>query len=659
MLYNVCIDVKIKENIMRGFKCLICCFVVYLSTFLVINVEAKESNQLNVNSVQETIDEVINRQLVENNIPGATISIVHNQDIIYKRGYGYSDLKDELSVNPNETLFRIGSISKLFTWTAVMQLVEQGKLDLNEDINTYLDFEIPNQIYNSSIKPQPITLYHLMTHTSGFEDIKKDLAFINPSLMPTLKEYIYTNLPNRIFHPGEVVAYSNYGAALAGYIIELVSKQTFHEYIEKYIYTPLQMQHSSFEQPLPHSLMNNIAHASKFIDGKYIEDDFIYLLQPAGAMSTTSDDLARFMIAHLNKGNYQNQSILQLETIEKMHQTQFSHHSLLDGMTLGFVEYEVNGYRVLFHGGDSFSFNSWLYLVPELNLGLFVSYSGSNYKMGPELFQQVMDAIDPSNIDHVIGSPTKESNNRIYMGEYFPNQRNLTTDERLLVLNQSMIVKQDENGFLVVNYLGEKRSFIEIGSGIYQSITNEPSISPYGALNRLVFEKDDSGTMFLYTDGKMSYSKAAWYETSTVTILSIVISIVIILISILLWYFQITIKLIKRQPLKGMKLEKVVHRLALLFGTLLVMMLALILSTIVDFHPLYQQPLSAFGDNTKWFPLIEKLGYILIILSGLLLVSTMFLWFKKVCRIRILIHYSIYTVASVLLILVLNYWNLI
>src|SRR5881409_3574079 len=190
------------------------------------------------------LDALIPSQLRNRNIAGAVVSVVKDGQVLFQKGYGYADVEAERPVLPDQTLFRPGSISKLFTATAVMQLVEQGKLDLDRDVNDYLDFKIP-EAYG-----KPITLKNLLTHTPGFEEQIKDLFTDRPE-PPPLEQYMKTHIPGRIFSPGTIPAYSNYGATLAGYIVERVSGQPFDNYIENHIFNPLGMKHSTFRQPLP------------------------------------------------------------------------------------------------------------------------------------------------------------------------------------------------------------------------------------------------------------------------------------------------------------------------------------------------------------------------------------------------------------------------
>jgi CubicO group peptidase (beta-lactamase class C family) len=190
---------------------------------------------LDPQAVQAFFDSVISDQLRTYHIPGAALSVVKTGQLLFAKGYGCADLASRKPAMADKTLFGPGSIAKLFTWTAVMQLVEEGKLDLNTDVNFYLkDFQIP------ATYPQPITLAHLMTHSAGFDD-PYDFYTHDVDKLVSLSEFVARHMPARVRPPGELSTYSNYGAALAGYIIEQVSGQSFEQYVEEHILKPLAM----------------------------------------------------------------------------------------------------------------------------------------------------------------------------------------------------------------------------------------------------------------------------------------------------------------------------------------------------------------------------------------------------------------------------------
>ena len=191
------------------------------------------SHEMTQEDVGAFLDGILPQQLAREDIAGAVVSVVKDGKVLFARGYGYADVEKKTPVSPDNTLFRPGSISKLFTWTAVMQLVEQGKLDLDRDVNDYIDYKIPATF------PKPITLRNVMTHTPGFEETAQELFVADAKDMKPLGAYLKAHLPERVYPPGTTPAYSNYATAMAGYIVQRVSGQPFDDYIEEHILKPL------------------------------------------------------------------------------------------------------------------------------------------------------------------------------------------------------------------------------------------------------------------------------------------------------------------------------------------------------------------------------------------------------------------------------------
>src|SRR5215211_6632351 len=185
------------------------------------------------------LDKLLGKEMERHHIAGAAVSVVKDGKLFFAKGYGYADLENGIPVDPERTIFRIGSVGKLFTWTAVMQLAEQGKLDLDADINTYLDFRIPDTY------PQPITLKHLMTHTAGFEDRYYERLAKDPNDLLPPREWLISHMPARVRPPGDIAAYSSYGTALAGYIVARVSGKPYDQYVQEHILNPLGMVHTT------------------------------------------------------------------------------------------------------------------------------------------------------------------------------------------------------------------------------------------------------------------------------------------------------------------------------------------------------------------------------------------------------------------------------
>jgi CubicO group peptidase (beta-lactamase class C family) len=302
-------------------------------------------------------------------IPGGVLVIVKDGKILFAKGYGYADIKTKRPVDPATTIFRPGSVSKLFTWTAVMQLVQAGKIDLDADVNKYIDFTIPP--YDG----KPVTMRNLMTHSAGFEESVRDLLVDTKAQVLPIDVYLKRRLPTRIFPPGEVIAYSNYGATLAGYIVQRISGEKFEDYIAKNIFTPLGMLHSSFVQPLPPNLAPLMAtgylNAS---EGKTKPFEYVDTA-PAGSSSSTGIDMAHFMLAYLDGGTYNGYQMLKPATINEMWTPQVAPEKGLPSFDLGFYQDDFNGLPIIGHGGDTVAFHSDLHLIPTKGIGFFVSFN--------------------------------------------------------------------------------------------------------------------------------------------------------------------------------------------------------------------------------------------------------------------------------------------
>jgi CubicO group peptidase (beta-lactamase class C family) len=608
--------------------------------------------------VEAMIDAVVGGQLAAGGIPGATVAVVVGGESILVKGYGLANVEDGSTVDA-DTLFRIGSVAKLLTFTAVMQLVEQGRLDLDADIATYLDFALPRTLDHHPFRgdPGPITLAHLLTHTAGFEDARGGGYFLDAEAVPVLAETLRDRMPARIFRPGEAVAYSNYGAALAGYIVERIAGQPFAAYVEEHVFAPLAMDRSTFAQPLPPDLAPHLARASRVIDGQLQRDRFVYVaMTPAGSMSTTASDMASFMLAHLGDGG----AILAPETARLMHDRQFDHHPRLDGMAFGFVERTVNGQRALFHGGDIFSFQSGLFLLPEHGVGLFVSYSGGGYGEPLTLFHDFVDAFYPA----AVSDPPRQAagaaeRSRAFVGEYHANRRSYSSDEALLGLMEAIQVQVDAEGFLTASVFGETARFAEVEPGVYATLRAGPSAFPYGALNTLVFRTDDHGRTMLFTDGKVSYAAAPWFTTTGVTLLAVGGTALVSLLTLVGWSLASAVRRIRRRRSQRPRVAQVARWTAAVFaGSVLVSLLGVVLiGGTID--PIFGQPLAAFGVEPGWSPLLD-IPAVLLVVTGLALTPlAVVAWHQRLWGILARLHYTLLAALALVLLAALAYWNLL
>jgi CubicO group peptidase (beta-lactamase class C family) len=445
-------------------------------------------HELTVADVHAFLDGFMPMQLERENIAGAVVLVVKDGAIFFAKGYGYSDVEKKTPVTVDATLFRPGSISKLFTWTAVMQLVEQGKLDLDRDINEYLDFKIPPKF------GKPITLRNLMTHTPGFEEQIKDLIIEEGAPISTLKEHLVTHMPERIFPPGTTPAYSNYGASLAGYIVERVSGRPFNDYVVENIFKPLGMSHATFAQPLPADLKPLMSNGYKLGSGKPKPFEIIEEA-PAGALAASASDLSRFMIAHLQNGKFDNAQILRPETAANMHARQFGLSPALNGMCLGFYEESRNGHRIIGHGGDTVYFHSDLHLMLDNGIGFFVSYnSAGKGDISPRtaLWYHFLDRYFPYTPAKVEKLASAEADAHTVAGRYLSSRRSESTFLKASALDDNVQVTPDENGTLKIepfkDFNGQIKKWQEIAPLLYRSVNGQDLVA---------FRRNDSGQMLL------------------------------------------------------------------------------------------------------------------------------------------------------------------
>jgi len=416
-------------------------------------------------------DGMLPYMLARGDIAGGAIVVVKDGDVLFAHGYGYAALKTRTPVSPDTTLFRIGSVSKLFTWTAVMQLVKQHKLDLDRDINGYLDFKIPPRF------GKPVTLRDLMTHTAGFEDTTRDLLPATPEGV-NLGRYLKQHIPARIFPPGKIVAYSNYGAGLAGYIVQRVSGEPLGEYIQRHILAPLDMRHSTFTQPLPANLAPLLAKGYvSASDGKPKPFELVNPA-PAGAMAASALDMANFMIAQLQSGRFGDAHILQPQTAALMHSQQYVAAPGLNGMDLGFYEENRNGQRIIGHGGDTIVFHSDLHLLLDANVGIFMAFNsagkaGAVNDVRSDIFRAFLDRYFPWQPPSAPTLDTAKADAVRVAGRYETSRRNQSALRFLYLLSQSHVMAQPDGTITVstlVDSAGNPLRWREIGPLHYREV---------------------------------------------------------------------------------------------------------------------------------------------------------------------------------------------
>src|SRR5215203_4555805 len=479
--------------------------------------------------IEAFMDKELGKEMEKHHIAGAAVSVVKDGKLFFAKGYGDADLKKGIPVDPERTNFRIGSLAKLFTWTAVMQLAEQGKLDLDEDINTYLDFRIPDTY------PQPITLKHLMTHTAGFEDRYYERLAKDPNDLLPPREWLVSHMPARVRPPGEVAAYSSYGTALAGYIVARVSGEPYDQYIQEHILSPLGMVHTTAKPSMPPNIRAHTSVGYTYEDGAFKEFpdtsgmELAYAdmgqpaLVPAGDMQSSATDMARFMIAQLRDGrhgdaNTSEARILNESTLRRMHSTLYAPDPRILGTAYGFFDFTDNGQKTIGHSGESDPINSLLLLLPDQNLGVFVVY---NSEGGKDLINQHL-GFQRAFFDHYYPAPAVESIKppadfaeragrfvgayQITGGEVGTSETTIEKAGGLFGMGTVQISDGGDGTLLFKNPWAEWR-FAEAAPLYFRQVDG-----PF----HILFQEDDKGRITrMVTDvtPMFAFEKLAWYET--------------------------------------------------------------------------------------------------------------------------------------------------
>jgi len=452
-------------------------------------------------SVEAFFDITFEAQKLEHELVGVTVAVVKDGKVILKKGYGFADLEKRIPVDPDKHLFRIASISKTFTWTAIMQLVEQGKLDLEADIQQYLDFDIPDTY------PEPIQLKHLLTHTGGFEEVASaGFAQTSGDVVP-LSSYLQAHIPARVRKPGTYISYSNYGSAVAGYIVERVSGIPWADYIQQNILDPLEMTETNIHQPMSADHKQSHAKGYKYQAGNYKATDYWFEQEaPAGVMSSTANNMSTWMLAHLNNGQYKSQRILRPETTKQMQSSLFQQHPDALPVFHGFYRTDRNGIQTFGHGGDVNQFHSNLSIMPDHDLGVFVSFNSdpasqarSNIVLAflnyffPAEYPEVLAANPIVNLDE-------------YVGGWLNTRRNHSSFEKLALLVSGIQITAD-NQELVISSATNTSRWIPVAPDHFRAKYE----------NRvMLFYRDKDGAVnhFSGTTGLGSFERVKWYESS-------------------------------------------------------------------------------------------------------------------------------------------------
>ncbi|HVS16396.1 MAG TPA: serine hydrolase domain-containing protein [Thermoanaerobaculia bacterium] len=452
-------------------------------------------------------------------VPGGAFALVHGDRVLVLAGFGLADLEAATPVDPEATVFRVGSNSKPVTAIAALQQIEAGRLDLHTDVSGVLGWEIPRSF------DQPITLHHLLTHTSGLAEELLSQHVRRPEHLRSLGEYLRAELPRRAQPPGRVISYNDHGTALAGLLVERATGEPFAESVRRTLFEPLDMTRSSFEQvALPADLTRHLAKAYRWDGAAHhaLARDYV-ITTPAAGLYTTAADMARFLSALIGGGQLAGQRVLSPEGVETLLETQFRHGEGMPGRAYGWVEGTLAGRRLLSKDGQCSGFTARLAIVPEEDLAWFsvvnLSIFGPAGAFQPvarfhrELTQVIGDQLAPLPATDAppptvsqpelapIASPTPLAR---LAGVYRDTSDPRDTWESLLIRNE-LEVSAGEQGLEVFGL----SPWLEVAPLTFRD--REQSAGT------LLFKEDDAGVVRWVTYGAGAWERVPWWRTAHVT----------------------------------------------------------------------------------------------------------------------------------------------
>jgi len=601
-------------------------------------------------TLEAYVDGLVSVMMEEHHIPGLTIAIVQNGEVRLLKGRGFADLEQNIAVDPNLHLFRIGSVTKTMTYTALMQLVEQGRVKLDDDVNSYLStFQIPDTF------DEPVRIRDLMAHRPGFEEVYRGLWAKSESDYESLEAWLKGNIPKRVFAPGEVTSYSNFGAALAGYIVEEVSGMSFDEYLESEIFTPLNMRSTTTRQPwngdnaklMASNLRDRLAAVYTWNGSVLQPRKFEFVVgAPAGSVSSTAADMAEYMRAHLNEGSIDGNGILGREAAQSMRARIYNDRQSADYAS-GFRTGKIGQYETFEHGGATLTSYSSMLMVPSLEIGVFISTNGGDDPFAPQNMARRIAAYladaEESNASSV--EPISNSDLEKFSGAYMTTRREYTGALKLLAAFSGISsVSVSPNNTLLVARGANSAEYVPISGDTFRNVATGETIS---------FVSDTNGVPLRFNNeyGNSTNIRATSSENPQLLFMAMG--------SALLFAFTNLLSAWKRRA--ESKPESAwtsgLHRLSFVAATGVFVVIGLFIFMLAQITALGNGLLFAWPLNSAtWFltAVMALLALGALMLAGLapaVRARGFSLWRKA--------HYLLFTLALLFLFAQLNAWNLI
>lgn len=610
---------------------------ILLWLFYGITINSQEDGS--ISDLNKWIDIEFNEGLEKEGIPGGVFVLVQGDSIIHINGYGLGNIETKTPISAYNSIFQIASITKTFVGISIMQLYEDKKLKLDNDINDYLTSLNIDYKYNA-----PVTIRQLLTHTAGFDQRNLYVSVKNDKDIIPLDEHLKKRMPKQIRRSGEVFTYSNYGYALLALIIEDITGLSFKEYVNRYVFEPLEMNTSSFDRN--QKLKNDYVLSYSKNNGSFKPYELDNLLiHPAGGINSTAIDMSNYIKMFLNDGVYKNKQILDSSSIALQFNSIFKNYEETEeGWSLGFTAYQrSDGVKIFGHGGDWQEAHSQFMLFPEENMGLFISVNASKGSFMSTFLSKILKKMIPkkenkksTELDFTASSNLSKRSLDLFSGTYRGTKYAYSTIDKLAVLLglTPEIKITSDNGKLIIAESGE----------VLTPISEKTFYSDKNIYRSFKIDRS-GGVTYFFPDGATSYHKLKWYETIKFQLYSVGI------ILFMLFIFLIT-NLIKK--LSTSKIESILNKINMTSSILILTFILVLVTT-----------LSTIDINELLYgvPLILKIILVLPLALIILILYTIWLFIKdwKILIIdkKYLIKQIVVAIAIVLFVPWLIYWNLL
>ena len=479
------------------------------------------------------IDSYLAEMMEANHIPGVAFTAVKDGEVFFSKGYGYANLEEQIPFDPQETLLTTASLGKTFTSLGVLQLYEQNLIDLNEDVRPYFtEFQLETSY------DQPLTFEHLLTHRDGFEARMIGVGALTEDDLLPLGELLETYTPTQLYPPGKYMTYGDTAANLSGYLLQQISGMPFEDFMAVNILDPLGMASSTFYQILSEQDSKRLASGYEYHEGELHALPLMFIrYAPAGGLRTTATDMTHFMLAVLNGGEYEGVRVIEADTLDLYFTQQYAPAPGMPGMTYGLFEHFENGQTVLLRDGDGVGTRTRMFLLPEYDLGFFISYNSGDSKLRLDVVTAILDRYFPPSDDQTpLPVEDYHARARQFAGTYQPMQADVSTfGKSMFFFSQLVEVSATDEGYLSIvttGMGGEQSSVLGGFEGTTLWVEVEPLyFTQLDGKGSLRFIADESGQIIQMVSGQgyhSTFDKTPWYGSQSFSILLLGFSLVII-----------------------------------------------------------------------------------------------------------------------------------